>query len=47
MDQFPIFNLAFPKSIEGVNQKILNPIANWKHQEEYQESLEKVAHMFK
>lgn len=33
MAHFPIFNLQYPKSIEGVNQKILNPAETWKSQE--------------
>lgn len=46
MSEFPIFKMAYPKHIEGVNSKILNPSDSWKSSEEYQETLEKVAHMF-
>ena len=31
MDNLPIFNLAFPKSIEGVDSSILNPSNSWKN----------------
>lgn len=47
MNDFPIFNLKYPKDIPGVNPDILNPAKTWKSQEEYQEALDKVAHMFK
>ena len=31
MNYLPIFNLAFPKDIEGVDQYILNPANTWKN----------------
>ena len=47
MENFPIFNFAYPKHLEGVNPKILNPIETWKSKEEYEETLQKVASMFR
>lgn len=43
----PIFNLQYPSSLPGVDSKILNPRDSWSNQAEYDESLEKVASMFK
>lgn len=31
MESLPIFNLAFPKNIEGVDKNILNPANTWKN----------------
>jgi ATP-dependent phosphoenolpyruvate carboxykinase len=31
METLPIFNLAFPKNIEGVDKNILNPANTWKN----------------
>ena len=42
----PIFNLAYPKSIAGVDSNILNPANSWKNKEEFKETLHKVAEMF-
>ena len=46
MDTLPIFNLAYPKHIEGVDSGILNPANSWKNKEEFKETLHKVAEMF-
>jgi len=42
----PVFNLAYPKALKGVDPKILNPIDNWSNKEEYKTLLNKVADMF-
>lgn len=31
MDNLPIFNLSYPKSIDGVDTNILNPANTWKN----------------
>lgn len=46
-DTLPIFNLKYPKAIKGVNSKILNPADSWTSKVEFDETLEKVAGMFK
>ena len=43
----PIFNLQYPASIPGIDSKILNPRDTWSNQSEYDESLKRVADMFK
>lgn len=43
----PIFNLQYPSSLPGVDSKILNPRDSWSNPAEYDESLTKVASMFK
>lgn len=43
----PIFNLQYPTSIKGVDSKILNPKDGWNNGAEYDETLKKVASMFK
>ena len=43
----PIFNLQYPTNIEGVNPKILNPEDSWQSKDEFKETLEKVASMFR
>lgn len=45
-DTLPIFNIAFPKQIDGVNPDILNPVNTWKNKQEYDDTLRKVAEMF-
>jgi phosphoenolpyruvate carboxykinase (ATP) len=45
-ENLPIFNLAYPTHIEGVNPEILNPIDTWKNKQEYHDTLRKVAEMF-
>jgi phosphoenolpyruvate carboxykinase (ATP) len=47
METFPIFNFQYPKEIEGINPKIFNPVETWKSKHEYEETLNKVANMFK
>lgn len=42
----PIFNIAFPKAINGVDSKILNPRNTWLNKNEYDEYARKVADMF-
>lgn len=42
----PIFNVAFPKTVNGVDSKILNPRNTWLNKEEYDEYARKVADMF-
>jgi len=42
----PVFNLSYPKTIEGVNSEILNPVNTWKNKEEYNATVRKVAGMF-
>ena len=43
---FPIFNLRIPKSIEGVEKKILNPRNTWKDKKAYDRTLIKLAKLF-
>ena len=43
----PIFGFKYPKSIAGVDDKILNPRNTWRDKAEYDEYLTKVALMFK
>lgn len=43
----PIFNLQYPSSLPGVDAKILNPRDSWSNPSEYDDSLAKVASMFK
>lgn len=45
-ESLPIFNLSYPKSIDGVDSSILNPVNTWKNKEEYDMTLRKVAEMF-
>ncbi len=45
-DTLPIFNLSYPKTLHGVDPKILNPSATWANQDEYNTTLKKVAEMF-
>jgi ATP-dependent phosphoenolpyruvate carboxykinase len=47
LDTLPIFNLSYPKNIAGVDSSILNPANSWKNKEEFKETLQKVAEMFK
>ena len=32
-ETLPVFNLSYPKSIDGVNSSILNPANTWKNQQ--------------
>lgn len=45
-DTLPIFDLQYPKHIDGVDSSILNPVETWKNKEEYSMTLKKVAEMF-
>ncbi len=45
-ETLPIFNLQIPKSLEGVNTEVLNPINTWEDKEAYMENLKKLAGMF-
>lgn len=46
MESLPIFNLSYPKQIDGVDSNILNPSNSWKNKDEFKETLQKVAEMF-
>lgn len=43
----PIFDLQFPSELPGVSSKILNPKASWTDPSDYDETLKKVAGMFR
>ncbi len=45
-EKLPIFNLAMPKSIEGVDSNILNPRNTWEDKEAYDKQLEHLAKLF-
>jgi phosphoenolpyruvate carboxykinase (ATP) len=45
-ENLPVFNLKYPKAINGVDTKILNPETSWTNKEEYRIYLNKVADMF-
>lgn len=45
-EDFPIFNLKIPKSIEGVDSGILNPVNCWEHKEEYDKMVKYLAGLF-
>ena len=45
-DTLPVFNLRYPKTLHGVDSKILNPENTWANKEEYKMYLKKVAEMF-
>jgi len=45
-ETFEIFDLKIPKSLEGVDSKLLNPINTWSNQNEYQTTRDKLAKMF-
>lgn len=45
-ETLPVFNLQYPKSLHGVDPKILNPQNTWANKEEYKIYLNKVAEMF-
>ena len=45
-ENFAVFDLAVPKTLEGVDSKLLNPINTWENQEEYKHTRDKLAQMF-
>jgi phosphoenolpyruvate carboxykinase (ATP) len=45
-DTLPIFNLAIPKSLEGVDTEVLNPRDTWSSQSYYDETARKLAGMY-
>ena len=45
-ETLPIFNLQIPKTLEGVNSDVLNPMNTWDDKEAYVETLKKLAEMF-
>lgn len=45
-ENFDVFNLAIPKTLDGVETKLLNPINAWENKEEYIKTREKLADMF-
>lgn len=46
-ETLPIFNLKYPTRIEGVDSNILNPKNTWPNSAEYEETLNKVADLFR
>lgn len=45
-ETLPIFNLQIPKTLQGVNSEVLNPMNTWDDKEAYMETLKKLAAMF-
>ena len=45
-ETLPIFNLQIPKSLKGVEARILNPRNLWNNKEEYDQMARKLAQMF-
>lgn len=45
-ENFDKFNLAIPKSLEGVETKLLNPVNTWQNKDEYLVTRDKLALMF-
>jgi len=45
-ETLPLFNLQIPKTLDGVDTEVLNPINTWSNQEEYAQTLENLATMF-
>jgi phosphoenolpyruvate carboxykinase (ATP) len=41
-----IFNLKFPKSLNGVDSKVLKPVNTWDSKSAYRNEVENLAHMF-
>jgi phosphoenolpyruvate carboxykinase (ATP) len=41
-----IFNLKFPKTLNGVDSKILKPVNTWDSKSAYRNEVENLAHMF-
>ena len=45
-EDLPIFNLSIPKSLDGVDNSLLNPIDSWSDKEAYNKAARKLASMF-
>ena len=45
-DSDPYFNLSYPKKIEGIDSKILNPRLSWAKTEEYDKEAINLSKMF-
>ncbi len=45
-EKIPVFDLAIPKSLKGVDSKILNPINTWEDKEAYNATRDELARMF-
>jgi len=45
-ETLPIFNLQIPKTLQGVNSDVLNPMNTWDDKEAYTQTLKKLASMF-
>ncbi len=45
-EQMPIFRIMIPKSIEGIDSKLLNPCNSWKDKDDYNKTARELAKMF-
>ncbi len=45
-ENFPVFNFQIPKGVRNVESTILNPKNTWTNKDEYEASLQKLAHKF-
>ncbi len=45
-EKFPVFGFEIPKSIPGIDSKILNPKNTWSNKEEYDQVLKKLGSSF-
>ncbi len=45
-ENFAVFDVAIPKSLDGVESTLLNPINTWQNKEEYKLTRDKLAQMF-
>lgn len=46
-EDFPVFGLQIPKSVNGVPRELLNPVLAWKDTEAFERELMKLAGMFR
>ena len=46
-DTLPIFNLAIPKTLDGVDTEVLNPRNTWSDKSKYDEAAHVLANMYK
>jgi phosphoenolpyruvate carboxykinase (ATP) len=46
-DNLPIFNLAIPKTLDGVDTEVLNPRNTWKNKKEYDKASHILANMYR